>query len=298
MAGVARITFYVQTALDTAVVEVVVLVMGLVVGLVVRFAAALDVDFAFVVAAGAAMLIDDGLAHVVVARSAVLMLDVVLLDSARSATYGVVLDPRLALLGYPPRAMLASLDPDLPLVPVRSFVVPHVDVDVHMLVDVHIAACVVAVVLLVVFMLLVLLVLFVGLLARVRLDGGEVSDNLGQAGVGDGDLLLAVLELLLLAQQPVDAVAQADTATVVDVARYTLGVRGDVLQGAAHVAHGTVHPLGLFGVRFESIVDFLDGEQTAHFVEVLREKWVVSNRRCSHVVSDILTERTRPIKRT
>lgn len=118
---------------------------------------------------------------------------------------------------------------------------------------------------------------FLGLLLGRRLgplgllDGfqaGQVAKDLAETGVGDVELLLPVLELLLLAQQPVETVTHADATAGLDVAANALRMGRDVLEGAAHVAHGPVDPFRLLRVGFERVVDLADGQQATHFVEI------------------------------
>lgn len=102
----------------------------------------------------------------------------------------------------------------------------------------------------------------------VRLQSSQVAEDGAEAGLRNVELLLPVLQLLLLAEQPVDAVPDANTAAVLDVTSDALRVGRDVLQSAAHVAHASVDPFGLFRVGLEDVVDLADGEQTSHFVQV------------------------------
>jgi hypothetical protein len=101
-----------------------------------------------------------------------------------------------------------------------------------------------------------------------RLQSSQVAERFAQTGMRNVELLLPVLQLLLLAQEPVDAVPHADTTTILDVASDAFGVRRDVLEGTAHVAHAPVDPFGLLGVGFEDVVDLADRQQASHFIEV------------------------------
>jgi hypothetical protein len=186
-------------------------------------------------------------AVVVMARAALVDVDVAALLVVRGCR-AVTLNPDVALLDT--TGAVVALDPDLALkvlgVLGRSLA-PDVDVDVGVLG----------------------LLLLLGLLGLLhRLEARQEADDLQQSGVGNDELLLAVLQLLLLAEQPVDAVTDAHAAALLDVAANALRVRRDVLQGAAHIAHAAVHPLGLLRVGLEGIVDFADGQQALHFVEV------------------------------
>ena len=205
-----------------------------------------------------------GVVALVVEVALVLVAAVVVVDIATLLVVGrrrgrgataVTLDPDIALLD-PLSGGVVALDPDLALDVLGVLggsLAPDVDVDVGVL-----------------GLLLLLLLLLLGLLLG-RLDGleaGQEANDLGQTGVGDGELLLPVLQLLLLAEQPVDAVTDANTAALLDVSADALRVRRDVLQGTAHIAHAAVDPLGLLGVGLEGVVDLADGQQAPHFVEV------------------------------
>jgi hypothetical protein len=100
------------------------------------------------------------------------------------------------------------------------------------------------------------------------LQSSQVAERFAQTGMRDVELLLPVLQLLLLAQEPVDAVPHADTTPILDIASDAFGVRRDVLEGTAHVAHAPVDPFGLFRVGFEDVVDLADRQQASHFVKV------------------------------
>ena len=206
-----------------------------------------------------------GVVALVVEVALVLVAAVVVVDIATLLVVGrrrgrgataVTLDPDIALLD-PLSGGVVALDPDLALDVLGVLggsLAPDVDVDVGVLG----------------LLLLLLLLLLLGLLLG-RLDGleaGQEANDLGQTGVGDGELLLPVLQLLLLAEQPVDAVTDANTAALLDVSADALRVRRDVLQGTAHIAHAAVDPLGLLGVGLEGVVDLADGQQAPHFVEV------------------------------
>lgn len=140
----------------------------------------------------------------------------------------VALNPNIAVLFYVSRRRAITLDPDIPL-DVRRVgglglrlgrLLMDVDVNVRLLGG------------------------RLGLLGLLdRLQSSQVADDLAETGMRDGELLLPVLELLLLAEQPVDAVPHADAAAVLDIASDAFRVRRDVLKSAAHVAHASVDPL-------------------------------------------------------
>ena len=144
----------------------------------------------------------------------------------------VALNPDIAVLLYVSRRRAITLNPDIPLdvrrvgglglrlgLGLGRFLMD-VDIDVRLLVGRF------------------------GLLGLLDwLQSSQVADDLAETGMRDGELLLPVLELLLLAEQPVDAVPHADAAAVLDIAGDAFRVRRDVLKGAAHVAHASVDPL-------------------------------------------------------
>jgi hypothetical protein len=86
--------------------------------------------------------------------------------------------------------------------------------------------------------------------------------------MGDVELLLSVLELLLLAQQPVKSVTDANAASCFNITTDALGVWRDVLEGTTNVSHGAIHPSRLFGIGFEGIVDFADRQQASNFIKI------------------------------
>jgi hypothetical protein len=116
------------------------------------------------------------------------------------------------------------------------------------------------------------LLLLLGMLGLVGLlnglESGQVAEDLAETVVGDCEFLFSVLELFLLAEQPVNTVPHADTAAVLNVASDAFSVGRNVLEGAAHIAHAAVDPFGLFVVGLEDVVDFADREQTAHLFEI------------------------------
>lgn len=118
-------------------------------------------------------------------------------------------------------------------------------------------------------LLLLLLLVLLGLVGLLNgLQSGQVAEDLAETVVGNYEFLFPVLELFLLADEPVNTVPHANTAAVLNVASDALGVRGNVLEGAAHIAHAAVDPFGLFVVGLEDVVDFADREQTAHLFEI------------------------------
>lgn len=196
-----------------------------------------------------------GTAVVVVLRSALTLINVhvatLLVVGCRMT---VALNPDIAVFLYMTRRRTVTLDPDFP-VDVRRvrrlrlrlrlgrFLVD-VDVDMSFL-------------------------LGLGLMRLlVRLQSSQVAEHRAETGLRDVELLLSVLQLLLLAEQPVDAVPDTDTATVLDIASDALSVRRDVLESAAHIAHASIDPFGLLRVGFEDVVDLADGEKTSHFIKV------------------------------
>lgn len=120
--------------------------------------------------------------------------------------------------------------------------------------------------------LLLLLLVFLGMLGLVGLfnglESGQVAEDLAKTVVGNCEFLFSVLELFLLAEQPVNTVPHANTAAVLNVASDAFSMGRNVLEGAAHIAHAAVDPFGLFVVGLEDVVDFADREQTAHLLEI------------------------------
>jgi hypothetical protein len=226
-----------------AAVLVVLLVAVIILGLVAvvemaRVAATMDVDVGLDVLVTRAVLVDVDVGVLLIARRALAV--ALNIDFALDTPGGsVALDEDLTL--------------DL-LMGVLGRIAMDVDVDVGFLVGVLVR---------------VLLLLLLGPLGLLdRLQSGQVAQDFGKTGVGNVELLLSVLELLLLAEQPVEAVTNTNAASGFDVSTDALRVRRDVLKGAAHVSHGAVHPARLLRVGLEGIVDFADREETTNFIEV------------------------------
>jgi hypothetical protein len=198
-----------------------------------------------------------GSALVVVLRSALALIDVhvatLLVVGCRMT---VALNPDIAVFLYMTRRRTVTLDPDFP-VNVRCVRRLRLRLGLRLgrfLVDVDVDMS---------------FLLGLGLMRLlVRLQSSQVAEHRAETGLRDVELLLSVLQLLLLAEQPVDAVPDTDTATVLDIASDALRVRRDVLESAAHIAHASVDPFGLLRVGFEDVVDLADGEKTSHFIKV------------------------------
>ncbi|KAF7575448.1 hypothetical protein Ptr902_05788 [Pyrenophora tritici-repentis] len=101
-----------------------------------------------------------------------------------------------------------------------------------------------------------------------RLQSGQVTQDLGKTVVGNVEFFLPVLQLLLLTHDPVDAVPDADATAVLDIARNAFSQWCHVLKGAAHVAHATVDPFGLFRIGLEDVVDFAHRKKTSNLLQV------------------------------
>lgn len=225
--------------LRAALILVVLLEALLILGLVARTAGlltALDVDVALLVLRGALVMV-------------VVLIDVdvaVLLKVGLRAAM-ITLDVNIAVLLNAPGGSITVVNVDLPLdlLSVLGCVLVDVDIDVG---------------------------LFLGRLGLWRrLDGlqtGQEAENLAETVVRDVQLLLSVLKLLLLAQQPVHAVPDANASTVLHIASDALGVRRDVLKRATDVSHGAIDPFGLLRIRLEGVVDFADGKKALDFVEI------------------------------
>jgi hypothetical protein len=202
---------------------VVVLVTLVVVSFVTRFAGALNVDITLDVLMGSTMLVNVDVGVFLIARRAL----------------AIAFNPDVALLDTPGSSV--ALNKHLALDPFGSMlgwcVALDVDVDVG------------------------LFLWRLGLLGFFdRFQSGQVTEHLAETGVREVELLLSVLELLLLAKQPVDAVSDANAASGFNVTTDTLGVGCDVLERATDVSHGAIHPSWLLRVGLERIVDFADGE--------------------------------------
>ena len=106
----------------------------------------------------------------------------------------------------------------------------------------------------------------VGLL--IRLQSSQVTEDFAETVVRNLEFFLAVLQLLFLAEEPVDAVPHANATTVLDIASDAFSVGRDVLKGAAHIAHAPVDPFGLFRVGLEDVMDFAHREKASHFLKI------------------------------
>jgi hypothetical protein len=186
-----------------------------------------------------------GTAVVVVLRSALALIDVhvatLLVVGCRMT---VALNPDIAVFLYMTRRCTVTLDPDFS-VDVRRVRRLRLGLGLRLgrfLVDVDVDMS---------------FLLGLGLMRLlVRLQSSQIAEHRAETGLRDVELLLSVLQLLLLAEQPVDAVPHADAAAVLDIAGDALRVRRGVLQSAAHVAQAAVDPHGLLRIGLEDVVDF------------------------------------------